>query len=570
LIKEKIRINLKTKIYSDMPYITIDGNKYEFINGETVIQVAHRNSIDIPNFCWHPGLSISGNCRICLVEIEKLPKLAIACSTLAEEGMVVHTKSEKTIEAQNAVMEFLLINHPLDCPICDEAGECKLQDYAYRYGVGESRFDEEKSKKDKRIPLGPNVMFDQERCISCSRCIRYCEEIAKSPQLTFVNRGEKVTIETFPSKELDNPYSMNVIEICPVGALTSRDFRFRARVWDMSFTNSICPGCARGCNTIIGVRNNEILRIEPRENTEVNDWWLCDWGRLNTYKYVNNKDLRIQSPQMRMDIQTKGKTDLIEVEWDEAESKAASILLSVPPDEILFIASPFATMEDNYVLKKTAIEIFRSNDIYYMPFIDTNFGDDILKQNDRTPNSNGLKLLGIKEVDDYVLNKLTNKRYKLFYIIKDDLTRTGIPIEILSEVENSIQHLVVKNNFYNYAKIIFPHSAYAEVNGTFINFKNRIQRLRPAVATLDKERLLGDFSLSRLDKFGAPNDRWTHGLKIDARPSWKIMKLLAKALGYNFAFENSEEVFIEMSESIPSLRGLDYEKIGDRGIQLKL
>lgn len=225
-----------------MPKLTIDNQEIEFKPGQTIIEAARQAAIDIPHFCWHPALSVSGNCRICLVEVEKMPKLVIACSTPAADGMVVHTKSEKTIHGQNAVMEFLLINHPLDCPICDEAGECKLQDYAYKYSVGTSRYDEEKNHKEKRVSLGPNVMFDAERCISCSRCIRYCDEIVKNPQLTFVQRGEHVTIETFPGKELDNPYSMNVIEICPVGALTSKEFRFRARVWGYVIHRYSMPG----------------------------------------------------------------------------------------------------------------------------------------------------------------------------------------------------------------------------------------------------------------------------------------------------------------------------------------
>ena len=194
-----------------MPKITIDGREVEFTKGQTIIQAALNAGIEIAHFCYHPGMSVAGNCRICLVQIENMPKLQIACATPATEGMIIYTKSEKTIHAQNAVMEFLLINHPLDCPICDGAGECKLQDYSYQYGVGYSRFDELKNEKDKRVALGPNVMFDQERCISCSRCIRFCDEIAKSPQLTFVQRGDHVTIETFPGEELDNPYSMNVI-----------------------------------------------------------------------------------------------------------------------------------------------------------------------------------------------------------------------------------------------------------------------------------------------------------------------------------------------------------------------
>ena len=258
-----------------MPTFTLDGKQIEFKPGQTIIQAAKDAGITIPHFCWHPAMSVAGNCRICLVEVEKLPKLVIACSTLASENMVVHSNSEAAIHARNAVMEFLLINHPLDCPICDEAGECKLQDYAYKYSIGESRFDEEKNHKKKHIRLGPNVTFDQERCISCSRCIRYCEEIVGNPQLTFVQRGEKVTIETFPGKELDNPYSMNVIEICPVGALTSTDFRFKTRVWEMSHTDSICSGCARGCNMNIWVRDNQIFRLTYRNNCKANNHYRC-------------------------------------------------------------------------------------------------------------------------------------------------------------------------------------------------------------------------------------------------------------------------------------------------------
>ena len=216
-----------------MPKFVLNGEEIEFKQGQTIIEAARDAGVVIPHFCWHPSLTVSGNCRVCLVEVEKMPKLAIACSTLAAEGMVVHSESEKTLAARNAVMEFLLINHPLDCLICDEAGECKLQDYAYAHSVGESRFVEEKNHKNKRVELGPRVMFDGDRCISCSRCIRFCDEIAGQPELTFVKRGDRVTIVTYPGKQLENPYSMNTIDICPVGALTSRDFRFKARVWDM-------------------------------------------------------------------------------------------------------------------------------------------------------------------------------------------------------------------------------------------------------------------------------------------------------------------------------------------------
>jgi NADH-quinone oxidoreductase subunit G len=549
-----------------LPKLTIDNKEVEFIQGQTVIEAARKFGIKIPHFCWHPGLSISGNCRICLVEIERLPKLAIACSTQATEGMVVHTKSEKVVEAQNAVMEFLLINHPLDCPICDEAGECKLQDYAFKYSKGASRFDEEKNHKDKRITLGPNVMFDRERCISCSRCIRFCDEIAKEPQLTFIQRGEKVTISTFPGKELDNPYSMNVIEICPVGALTSRDFRFRSRVWDMSFTDSICPGCSKGCNTIVGVRKNEILRIEPRQNPDVNEWWLCDWGRLNTTKYINDEKHRINSPMIKPEEETD---KLIKVDWEEAVSKSVSDL-SNKEKKVLFFASPYSTLEDNYALKKFAKEIFDSSDVVYIPNIDESFGDDILKKPDRTPNATGLKALGINPYTDKTLEDIASGKYKAVYAINEDLDKLHLSKTKWNNIETFIFHLNSYNRFaYENADVIFSESTYAEINGTFMNFEGRIQRLKPFVATLEQERLLGEYSMSRLDKFGAANDRWMKETRFDARPTWKLIAQMAKAFGVDFKFENSEEVFAEMCEKELGLNDMDYEKIGSKGFLVK-
>lgn len=549
-----------------MPKINIDQKEVEFKPGETIIQAALRSGIEIPHFCYHPAMSVAGNCRICLVEVEKMPKLVIACATPAGEGMNVYTKSEKVIHAQNAVMEFLLINHPLDCPICDEAGECKLQDYAYRYSVGYSRFDESKNQKDKRVSLGPNVMFDQERCISCSRCIRFCEEIAKDPELTFVQRGDHVTIETFPGQELDNPYSMNVIEICPVGALTSRDFRFKSRVWEMSFTDTICPGCSRGCNTSMGVRNNKILRIEPRQNMEVNEYWLCDWGRLNTIKQINDENFRINSPRIRLDEETPDNEELIDVNWDEAISKTVSILRNLPGEEIAFIASPFSTLEDNYALKKFATDIFGSENIFYIPDTDENFGDDILRKPDKTPNSAGLKLLGIDSFVQKNIDDMSSGKIKCIFVLNDDPFRLPGSDVYLSKINSSIQLLTFKNRFKSFASIVFPLSSYAEINGTFVNFQNRIQRLRPAVVTLEQERLIGDFQLSRWDKMGAHNDRWTHGTKFNARPGWKIISQISKAMGKDFRFENSEQVFMEFCNSTDGLNGYDYDTVGSNGI----
>jgi NADH-quinone oxidoreductase subunit G len=547
-----------------MPKFTLDGREINFTQGETIIEAAKREGIEIPHFCWHPSLSVAGNCRICLVEVEKAPKGMIACATQATEGMVVYTNSPKAVHMRNAVMEFLLINHPLDCPICDEAGECKLQDYAYKYSIGKSRFDETKNPKDKRIELGPHVMFDQERCISCSRCIRYCEEVVGDPQLTFVSRGEHVTIETFPGKKLDNPYSMNVIELCPVGALTSRDFRFRARVWDMSHTDSICTGCARGCNMEIWVRDNQIKRLIPRENMDVNQYWMCDYGRLDTYKFVNDEETRVKTPMMRAEdisIDTEG---LAACDWDNAISRVISEIKNYKPEEIAFIASPFSTLEDNFVLKRFANEIAETENIVYIPDIKGE-DDKLLLRADKTPNSTGLKFLGINPIDIKFIDRILNKEIKMVYMINDSIGRLERTDEIAKAIEVAILHI---SNYFDQSRkatVIFPASTYAEINGTFVNFQNRVQRIRPAVATLEEERLPGEFSVSRLDKFGAQNDRWTKGTQYNSRPVWKVISQLAKVLGTDFGYDSTEDVFDDIASKVPEFAGLSYEVIGIQG-----
>jgi len=254
-----------------MPTVEVDGQRIEVEDGVTVIEAADRLGIEIPHYCWHPGLTIAGNCRMCLVEIEKSPKLQIACNTRVTDGMVVHTKSEKTQTAQKAVLEFLLINHPIDCPICDQAGECKLQEYYMDYDRQDSRVPlSGKVHKAKAIPIGPHIMLDQERCVLCSRCIRFLDEVTKTHELAFYERGDHNVLALAPGKTLDNPYSTNVADICPVGALTNRDFRFRARVWYLERTESLCTGCANGCNVEIYHREGRIFRYMPRFNPDVN------------------------------------------------------------------------------------------------------------------------------------------------------------------------------------------------------------------------------------------------------------------------------------------------------------
>ena len=552
-----------------MPKFVIDGNEIEFKQGQTIIQAAKDSGITIPHFCWHEKLSISGNCRICLVEVEKIPKLAIACSTLASEGMVVHTQSEKTLSARNAVMEFLLINHPLDCPICDEAGECKLQDYAYKHSVGESRFVEEKQHKDKRVPLGPYVMFDAERCISCSRCIRFCDEIAKDPELTFIKRGDRVTIVTYPGEEMDNPYSLNTTDICPVGALTNRDFRFRARVWDMSSNPSICTGCSRGCNSEIWVRNNEVMRLTPRQNEEVNSYWMCDHGRINTFKHVNGDD-RVDGPHKRKD------GTLVKVGWDEAFASTASELKAFGKDEIAFIGSAFATNEDNYVFTKFAQSVVGSKHLDFIHHNDPSFEDDILRKADVTPNSYGAKLVGVSPIKggygfDGIAKGIKEGKIKALYIIEEDLIEHNPELEdSIAKLDLLIVHATNFNKTTAIADIVFPASTFAEKNGTFVNFQGMVQRLKPAVSTIELDRAIDGMIMSRLDKFGTQFDRWAKGNKRDARSTWKILVGLGATMGQKMKFNVAEDVFNDIAKNVDEFHSLDYDVVGEKGAKLNL
>ncbi len=544
--------------------LTIDGKQFEADNKKTIIEVASENGMTIPHFCWHPKLSVSGNCRMCLVEVEKMPKLAIACMTQVAEGMVVHTQNPKVINAREAVMEFLLINHPLDCPICDEAGECKLQDYAYKYSEGYSRFQEDKNHKPKRVELGPHVMFDAERCISCSRCIRFCDEVAGTHQLQFVQRGDHTTIETFPGEKLDNPYSMNVVDICPVGALTNRDFRFKSRVWEMSFTDSVCNGCARGCNIEIGVRNNEILRLTPRENNTVNSHWMCDNGRLNTWKHVNAEN-RIKAPMIRKE----GK--LVEVGWDEAIAKVASELKSYNKNEIAILGSAFATNEDNYVAQKFAKEVLGIKSVDFISHKIEGDEDAILIRADKTPNALGAKLVGIhsEETIHTILQKIKEGKIKALYSLEDDIASVQGAEEILSQLDFFVLHATNENKSTHFADVVFASSTYAEKNGTLTNFQGHVQRIRPAITTLEQDRALDNFEMSRWDKFASHNDRWGKGPRCDARPSWKILTMLSGVMGTKLKYNSADEVFNEIVHKIPEFKGLSYLKIGKHGAALQ-
>ncbi len=557
-----------------MPHIFIDGQKIEARDGQTIIQAAYENGLQIPHFCWHPELSVSGNCRMCLVEVglpkrlpdgknakdengndivNYFPKLQIACATKVSEGMRVRRQKEKVVEAQEAVMEFLLINHPLDCPICDEAGQCKLQEYAFDHSKGQSRFEETKNHKDKRQQWGPNVLFDAERCISCSRCIRFAKEVAEQDVLTFVQRGDHVTIELFEDTQFDNPYSMNVIDICPVGALTSPDFRFKARVWDMSFNESICGTDGSGTNIKIGVRNNEILRLEPKTNMYVNKYWMSDNARLD-FKWVNEN--RILNPIV----------DSKEVEWKDAFKAVSLALKQYKQDEIMILSSGKSTNEDAFIIRKFANKYGIKN-LYLLPHIDESIADDMLNTKERVPNSTGSKELGI-EVHKDVTDQLKSGKIKLLFLIEEDFAQNTHLFEAISKVDTLIVAAYNNNKLTDKANIVLATSTFAEIEGTFTNIHNRVQHFEPALITKENVSRMG-MKMSRLDKMGAPNDRWTQHEQRNCKQTWKILQSIANLDGANWHYKNSEDIFQEITQSVASFRFMDYAKLDEhQGLKL--
>src|SRR6185436_9002537 len=379
----------------------------------TMLQACALAGYDVPHYCYHPKLPIAGNCRMCLVEFgtpvmgpdrkpvlneDGSPKIArsvlpyeptsargaIACATPISPGMELYPSSPATKQMREAVLESLLINHPLDCPICDQAGECKLQEYSVDHGNAGSRFVEEKVHKTKHVDLGPRIVLDDERCILCSRCVRFTKDIAGDDALGFVNRGSYSTLTSYPGRSFDNNYTLNTVDICPVGALTSKDFRFRMRVWFLKETKSICTSCATGCNIVVGSREEKIYRYEPRENDAVNSTWMCDYGRLN-YKWVGREDrlTKVQGP--RSNAQGQSTT------WPAVLGEISELLRKAAPDSAAIVASARQTNEELFLLKKIATKLKAVTD----SIARNGEGDKLLVHADKNSNSNGAWLMGI-------------------------------------------------------------------------------------------------------------------------------------------------------------------------------
>ncbi len=338
---------------SEQVTLTIDGHQIRVPPGTLLIEAARRLGIEIPVYCYHPKLDPMGACRVCVVEVENQRRpMMTACTTRVSQGMVVHTQSEAALKARKGVLEFLLINHPLDCPVCDRGGECDLQDFTLRYGPPDSRFIEGKRHFAKAVPLGSGVILDRERCIMCMRCVRFAREIELDESITVIERGDRSEIGTFPGKFYESPFAGNIVEICPVGALTAEDYRFRARPWELQVYSAVCPGCAMGCNITIDVRYNDVVRLRSRMNDLIDDGWLCDRGRY-CYRELYG-DNRLRAPLIRVDDDWK------EVSWDEAMEKAAAGLAGVPPRQRGAVAGWSVGNEAAWALMKLVRSTWKS------------------------------------------------------------------------------------------------------------------------------------------------------------------------------------------------------------------
>ena len=525
----------------------------------TVLQACKHAGIEIPHYCYHPKLPVAGNCRMCLVHVgmpgrpgpdgkppmneddslkidpmvlpyeRGTPKGVIGCATNLIPGMEIYASSPETKEMREAVLESLLINHPLDCTICDQAGECKLQEYSMEHGQAESQFAEQKVHKPKAVDLGPHIVLDAERCVLCTRCIRFSADIAGDDALGIVNRGSYNSIATFPGAPFDNNYTLNTADICPVGALTSKDFRFQMRVWFLKETNSLCTGCATGCNTVIGSRENKMYRQEPRENDAVNGPWMCDSGRLD-YKWIGSEK-RLSK--------LNGATD-----WSTILAEITTNLEKAAVTSLAIIASARQTNEELFLLKKLADKFEAITDSVPR----NGEGDHLLVNADKNPNSNGARLIGIAGETlganlPAIAEGIENGTIKSLIVFGEDVTQHGISAALLEKLDLLIVSDIFANATTARAHYLLPGCAYAEKRGTFTNVKGQVQKFMKAL--------------------DAPGN---------ARAEWEFLHELVENVTSQNGFSTIEGLFNQMASEVDAFKAkeLNWAALGDDGVTVEI
>lgn len=518
--------------------LTIDGAEVVVPKGMTLLQAAAAAGIEVPHYCYHPGLSAPAQCRVCLVEVEGAPKLQPSCVTMAQDGQVVRTDSEEALEMRKGVFEFYLVNHPLDCPICDMSGECKLQDYVFAEGREHGRAREPK-RVFGRDDFGGDVLYYGDRCVMCTRCVRFMEEVAGDPRLTVVERGSRAVIDTFFDQGLEGAsYAGNVVDICPVGALVSKDFLHKARAWDLDHTPSVCPGCTQGCNIELHTRDNLVQRIKPRENQEVNGHWMCDYGREN-YEWINQPG-RLESPFVGR------KPERRAAGWRDTLERLSARMAELRGAEVRVLGSPAASNESLAALCALAEAL---GDLSEQSFRSLRAEDEdplpgfpmLIRRRDLVPNADGARALGFSRTgDDSGRGGLEDMAAH-----KGILLVLGDSLEDCGDAFGSEASLFVYLGTHDTAAaanadFLLPVTNFAEEEGTFVNVQGRAQRFEQAL------RVSGT-----------------------ARPAWLVLGALAAAAGGGGASPSTaSEAFAALAARSPAFAGLDYEALGLSGAPL--
>jgi len=505
-----------------MVSLTIEGRGVSVPEGTTLLEAAKTVGILIPHYCYHPGLPVAGVCRMCLVEVEKAPKLAPSCATTVAEGQVVHVHSEKSLDARKGVLEMLLINHPLDCPICDQSGECELQDYTFQEGREDSRYREPK-RFNPAEDFGGDVIYVPNRCILCTRCVRFMDDVAHDPVLNVSERGDRALIGKFEGKDLTHPWAANVVDLCPVGALLSKDFLNKARAWELDRTASICPNCTQGCNVIMETRENQVVRMRPRPNENVNAFFMCDWGRLN-YRWMNEKN-RVERPMVRRN------NGLVAASWEDAISAAVRALSG---KSVYVAASPMLSNESLYLLAQlvgSGTGAFRVTEGDEAPLAGV---EDLALRRERAANVHGAETLGFRKTND-LLGGL--KQGDALVIAGEDLA--GIDASALARASEIVVISSVLPEAATNASVVLPIANFSEEEGTVTNLRGRVQR----------------FTQARQ----APGE---------TRPSWLVLGDLLGAMGKQSSFFLPSEVFAKLAASTAAFAGLSYDSIGFKGLPL--
>jgi NADH-quinone oxidoreductase subunit G len=531
-----------------MPKVVIDGRTVEVDPGTNLIEAGQRIGVQIPHYCYHPRLSVVGQCRMCLVKIEGAPKLQTACTTqVFKDGMVVKVDDEEVKTAQQGMMEFFLINHPLDCPICDQAGECGLQDYSFKHGQAFSRFEyaEKRTYPGKeRIPLGPKVLLNMNRCIQCTRCVRFTQEVSGGGELGFFQRGARAEIGVFPGKQLEGGLSSCVVDICPVGALTSTDFRFAERVWYLDKKPSVCTGCDVGCNVTIEHHKGAIRRYKPRFNPEVNDYWMCDYGRATFRRYEELE--RLTTPRVRGDG-GEGRT----ASWREAMERLDQAVHDSNGTPIAVLASGSLTTEEAFLLARWSDYLQTPNRAVWREegierALPRPIGEIVGRETE--PNRRGCELAGmVPGPEGMSAAELMEGEAAAtcgFLLVADgDFGAAAHDPEVVARLRRAEFLAVIGwgvTPLTEVADVVLPVATHAEREGTFVNVASRLQRFEPA--------------------FPPPTG---------IRPALEVLIELISRREPSWSGMTASDVFARMAKTLPTLNGLAYRRIPAHGVALQ-